>query len=79
MVRVPGPRRPVTLQSAPPAATLPMMNREDFTKEQAAAICKVIEGHQRYLVRLRTRMEARRFPPTDRTYLIVCKEPRSLA
>jgi hypothetical protein len=49
------------------------MDRNDLTKVQARELCKVIEGYQRYLVRLRTRMEKRGFPPTDRTYVNVCR------
>jgi hypothetical protein len=49
------------------------MDRNDLTKEQAREICKVIEGYLRYLLRLRTRMEQRGFPATDRTYVNVCQ------
>jgi Protein of unknown function (DUF1501) len=51
----------------------PRRGRNDLTKEQAREISKVIESYQRYLVRLRTRMEKRGFPPTDRTYVNVCR------
>jgi hypothetical protein len=49
------------------------MDRNDLTNEQAREVCKVIERYQRYLVRLRTRMEKRGFPATDRTYVNVCR------
>jgi len=49
------------------------MEPDDLTKEQAKEVCTVIERHQLYLLRLRTRMEECDFHPNDQLHLRVCK------
>ena len=44
------------------------MDSSDITREQAAEMGKVISRQLRYLGKPRTRMERRRFPPTDPLY-----------
>ena len=48
------------------------MNRADIKKWQAKKISDALYPATNYLIRLRTRMEKRGFPPDDPLYLEVC-------
>jgi hypothetical protein len=54
------------------------MNRDDIKHWQAERICKALFPTKNYLVRLRRRMEQRRFPHDDPLYLLVCAAHEAL-
>ena len=49
------------------------MDSRDLTTAQAEQMRDVIWRHVRYLERLRTRMERRKFPPNDELYVAASK------